>query len=282
VGSGLGQWAGETYISLKMVLELVVFDIRESVMRCGVHLLWQRHGLPMGSFLSAILAGITVSVAEHRFYAQLPPTIAARVRGRRYADDGAVAIREWGGTSSSAEVFAQFEAGCYPKPLELEVEHHAGSFQLLESHIHLCGPALLVVHRLKNWDETNPAGTTKFRVWTGLGSWGAARKSVAIGALLRAYSSCSHGGKGFIPLLMVLRALVEMQTVAGYRWHQLGRLLVYMATRRAAEAVWAVLAQVLRGVDCGRSMWRAYLALKKVTMAAITATVARRAIGFTA
>ena len=76
VGSGLKKQAGEVYMSLQAVLQLVAFDIQESVMRCGKHLLWQTAGIPMGSYISAIIAGITVAVAEHRFYLRLPAMIA--------------------------------------------------------------------------------------------------------------------------------------------------------------------------------------------------------------
>ena len=68
----------------------------------------------MGSFLSAILAGATVAVAEHRFYASLPPVVSERVEGVRYADDGVVGIVEWPGSSTAVEVFEMFVERCYP------------------------------------------------------------------------------------------------------------------------------------------------------------------------
>ena len=46
--------------------------------------------------------------------------LACRVEGVRYADDGAVAIVEWEGVQSAADVFQLFVDNCYPKPLQLE------------------------------------------------------------------------------------------------------------------------------------------------------------------
>ena len=82
-GIGVRGRAGEKFLPMSVVLAVVQFDLRESVMRCGQHLLWQSQGIPMGSCLSAILAGMTVGVAEHRFYGRLPAAIAERVRGVR-------------------------------------------------------------------------------------------------------------------------------------------------------------------------------------------------------
>jgi hypothetical protein len=148
VGSGLSKRAGEVYITLRTVLDLVTFDVQEAVMKCGQHLLWQREGVAMGSFLSAIISGITVAVAEHRFYARLPPDTAERVLGRRYADDGAVLIREWPGVPPARELFDLFAASCYPAPLQLEVENHHGRINLLESTVDVTGATQAVVQRL--------------------------------------------------------------------------------------------------------------------------------------
>ena len=85
VGVGMKKKEGEKSIPLKVVLEIVRFDLEESVMKAGRHFLWQCAGIPMGSFLSALLAGITVAVREHRFYQREPKRVTARVEGVRYA-----------------------------------------------------------------------------------------------------------------------------------------------------------------------------------------------------
>lgn len=266
VGSGLHQQAGEMYLPLKMVLDLVRFDLRESVMRCGQHLLSQKSGVPMGSFLSALLAGITVAVSEHRFYARLPRQVADRVRGRRYADDGCVAIREGPGAPTAAELFSAFASGCYPAPLELEVEQHKGQFKLLESTVYQEGETVAVLHRLKNWSETNPEGTGKFRVWTGRDSWGARRRGLLVGLLTRAYRSCSHrGGNGFNVVLAITRALVEAQFAGRFSWRQLLRTLTYMSQRRPEEFMWTWLTAWLTKIGRRhRNMWLSYLKLKRI------------------
>jgi hypothetical protein len=264
VGSGLNQHAGEAYMPLKMVLDLVRFDLRESVMRCGQHVMQQKLGVPMGSFLSALLASITVAVSEHRFYARLPPHIADRVRGQRYADDGCVAIREGLGAPPATEVFQAFASSCYPAPLELEVEQHRGQFKLLESTVYQEGETVAVLHRLKNWSETDPAGTGKFRVWTGRDSWGAQRRGLLVGLLTRAYRSCSHRGANRPNVaLAIMRALVEAQFAGQFSWRQLCRVLTYMSQRSPAEFTWKFLTTWLEQDRRRRNAWLAYLDLKR-------------------
>jgi hypothetical protein len=261
VGSGLRKLDGEVYIPLSVVLEVVEFDLREAVMRCGVHLLWQIGGIPMGSFLSAIVAGLTVAVAEHRFYARLPPSLAERVGGIRFADDGLVAIREWLGVESAAALFKRFVDGCYPPPLELEVEEHEGVFNLLESTIVQAGSALVVSHRLKNWQEWITTGKGRFRVWTGRGSWTAAgSRGLVVGALLRATRSCSSAPVYWrARALAIMRVLVEAEEVGGFRFHELRRTLTYLVTRRGvADPIWPF---ILEWVGRTRSMRVAFWAL---------------------
>ena len=184
--------AGEVRLPLPVVLQLVEFDLRESVMMCGEHLLWQVHGIPMGSFLSALLAGVTVSVAEHRFYQRLPPAVAERVEGVRFADDGVVAIVEWAGSVPAEAVFGWFVRGCYPAPLELEVEQHEGRFDLLESTVTTFPDGTgWVMHKSKNWDHFARTGRRRFRVWTGGDSWTGGRRGVLIGTLMRVEACCS-------------------------------------------------------------------------------------------
>ena len=61
-GPGTRKRAGEVFLPLEVVLAVVVkFDLQESVMLCGKHMMWQEQGIPMGSFLSALLAGLTVA-----------------------------------------------------------------------------------------------------------------------------------------------------------------------------------------------------------------------------
>ena len=156
-------------------------------MRCGVHLLWQVQGIPMGSYLSAILAGLTVAVAEHRFYRRIPTTLAERVAGVRYADDGAVAIVEWDGVVSAADVFQLFVDECYPAPLQLEVEEHQGQFDRLETTVTVFPDGTgWVMHKSKDWARVQQGRPRRFRVWTGGDSWTGAKRGVLVGTLLRA------------------------------------------------------------------------------------------------
>ena len=175
-------------------------------------------------------------MAEHRFYLRLPASVADRVRGKRYADDGVAAIREWPGVATAAELFQLFATSCYPAPLELEVEKHDGQFNLLESTVYQVGEHVAVFHRQKNWSETDPAGTAKYRVWTGRGSWGEKRRGLLIGLLTRAYRNCSRRSalKSNI-VLILLRACVESQVTGVYCWRQLLHSLYYMSTKRPTE-----------------------------------------------
>ena len=86
-----------------------------------------------------------------------------------------------------------------------------------------------------------------------------------IGALTRAYRSCSHGGaEGLIPTLAIVRVLVEAHTVADYPWRQLHRVIFYLRERRPTEGVWMLLCQLLQGTRC-RSMWAVYKRLRAAT-----------------
>ena len=239
---------------------MVEFDLSESVMKCGKHLLWQTRGIPMGSFLSAILAGLTVAVAEHRFYATLPPSVAERVHGVRYADDGVVVIVEWDEVVPAKEVFDRFVAECYPPPLALEVEEHAGTFQLLECDVHTTPGGLgWTMHRSKNWGTWLRDGRNRFRVWTGSGSWTNSQRGILIGTLLRADACCSKGPEVFpLRVRALLRVLVEAQGVGGYTMSAIRAVLKHLVKRSPPREVvlWQVLAV---GAQYSVSMGRLYL-----------------------
>jgi hypothetical protein len=183
--------------------------------------------------LSAILAGLTVSVAEHRFYGQLPPIVAERVEGARFADDGMVAIVEWFGVVESAEVlFNKFVNGCYPKPLELEVEAHGGMFKFLECTVRVGVDRGVVEHRSKVWAEWWATGSSRQRAWTGAGSWGGGTRGVLIGHLLRAWGNCTRGAEHWVTRVKVwLRVLVEAQELGGYSNREMRRVVWVMKER---------------------------------------------------
>ena len=261
VGAGLRGRAGEKFVPLAVVLAVVKFDLRESVMRCGQHLLWQVHGIPMGSYLSAILAGLTVAVAEHRFYGRLPAEVASRVEGVRYADDGVVAIVEWRGVDSAETVFQRFVDECYPAPLQLEVEQHDGQFDLLETTVRVFPDGNgWVMHKSKDWSQVQLGRRRRFRVWTGGDSWSGAKRGVLVGTLLRADANCSHRLE-VLPLRVraLLRVLVEAQVWGGYSMSAIRRTLGYLAAPPAGHprppGVWPLLRKAIAG---GPSMCALY------------------------
>ena len=257
---GARQRVGEKFLPLQVVLDVVRFDLRESVMKCGRHLLWQDSGIPMGSFLSALLAGLTVAVAEHRFYQRLPPEIAQRVEGVRYADDGTVVIVEWAGVPEAKTVFQRFVDECYPAPLELEVEEHEGAFKLLECDVQTFPEGSgWTMHRSKTWGDWLKTGRGRFRVWTGPGSWTATQRGVLIGTLLRADACCTKRPEVFpLRVRALLRVLVEAQKDGGYTMPTIRRTLRYLVKSASPRDVllWQVLAL---GAQYSVSMGRLYL-----------------------
>lgn len=269
-GPGLRGGAGETRVPLSVVLEMVRFDLEESVMQCGVHVLWQVRGIPMGSFLSAILAGVTVAVAEHRFYASLPATVRRRVEGVRYADDGVVGIVEWPGSSAAAEVFEMFVDNCYPRPLELTVEEHGGRFLLLESIVTTFPDGTgWVMHQSKIWDDLVVGTRSRYRVWTGRGSWAGDQRGILLGTLLRVDANCSQGNDvRALRYLMILQVLVEAEEVGGYEWRQIRRVLQFLAVSRgmARNSLWYKLALAARVVDSARELlaWACRVAVLRI------------------
>ena len=233
----------------------------------------------MGSFLSAILAGATVAVAEHRFYANIPRAVGERVLGCRCADDGLAAIVEWDGVCSATEIFQQFEAGCYPKPLELEVEYHDGRFDLLESEVRLGGDEgaeVVVVHKVKNWKSWWKTGKGRFRVWTGRGSWGEKRGAILVGLLLRANSNCSQQGGIFLfRMFALLRACVDAEQLGQYRKREVLSAIRYVERRGGPgeRLGWWFLAECL----CGhRTVLGAYHAFWVTWMGVLDGVEGRR------
>ena len=157
------------------------------------------------------------------------------------------------------------------------MENHHGRINLLESTVDVTGTTMAVVHRLKNWDEENPAGTGQYRIWTGVGSWGAQRNGLLIGLLLRVLRSCAHHEPDrMLTELALLRALVEAQWTAGYTWNQLRCTLHYLMERRPQQPQWRWLCQWFK-LQRQRSTWVAYRELQQVTAQAATriATILR-------
>ena len=252
---------------LEVVLQVVMFDLSESVMKCGSHVMWQHTGVPMGSYLSALLASITVAFAEHQFYSRLPPSVAERVEGVRYADDGVVVIVEWAGVRPASQVFQHFVDDCYPKPLELEVEQHSGQFDLLECVVFATPDgAGWTTHRSKNWAGWLRTGRCRFRVWTGGDSWSGAQRGILLGALLRVDDCCTKRSEVFsFRLRAILRVLVEAQHHGGYSMKAVRDCVRHLAkfssstASRAATAWWSLVLRFLTGVQSTAELYSVFL-----------------------
>lgn len=244
-GPGLRGGANEDFLPFQVVLDVVRFDLDNAYMQCGQHVMRQRFGVPMGSYLSAVLAITTVSVCEHRFRQQLPPSVAARVAGIRYADDGVMLVatpvlpvpRPIADPTAN-EIFHMFHKGCYPAPLDLELELHHGTFDLLESTMFTDGYTIRARHRSKLWSTWTPELGARYRTWTGRGSWSGARRGTLIGALLRADAATSHGGFHFVNRVSaILRMAIEACTFGGYSEHAARSALLHLASTRGG-GVW--------------------------------------------
>ena len=253
VRPGLGRGKqSEVGIPLAVVLDVVKFDLDHSWMKCGVHLLQQRRGIPMGSYLSAILAGITVSVAEDRFYQRLPPQVAARMGGTRFADDGLVAILEReDSTWTAEEVYKLVEDECFPDPLQLEREDHDGQFKLLESTVCISNRDVFLTHRSRLWDEWRKTGSSRNRVWTARGSWGARRSGILTGTLLRAATNCSCRPRGsmgwWLVVSTLLAVIVEAMAWGNYTYREVRRVTTLLAKRDDdRRKVWPILDVLVR------------------------------------
>jgi len=256
IGKGLRQRKHELFIPFRVVLDIIEFDLRESLMTCGKYIVTQCFGIPMGSFLSALLAGLTVSVAEHKFYSNLPPSVATRVDGLRYADDGLVLVVEWDGVESADSIFQRFVDGCYPPPLELEVEQHTGMFHFLECTVYLGVKSAWALHRLKNWEEWTRSGRLQYRVWTGKGSWSASARGTLIGTLVRASRNCSrlpHMWTGVV--VAMLRVLVDAQVAGGYSIRSFRNILSMLAVSKVDDGLWKLLHRLTRRVQCFEELY---------------------------
>ena len=247
-GPGLRGGADEDFLPFQVVLDVVRFDLDNAYMQCGQHVMKQRFGVPMGSYLSAVLAITTVSVCEHRFIQRLDPTVAARVAGVRYADDGVMLVatpvttvpRAPTGTTA-AEIFHMFHKGCYPPPLDLELELHQGLFDLLESSLFTDGFTIRARHRSKLWSTWTPEHGARYRTWTGRGSWTGARRGTLIGALLRADAATSHGGGHFLSrTAAILRMAVEAGLFGGYSDRAVRGAFLHLSAARGGVWHWLV------------------------------------------
>jgi hypothetical protein len=221
----------------------------------------------MGSFLSAILAGATVALAEHRFYERIGQELGNRVAGIRYADDGLALIKEWRGAPSAQEVFERFRMECYPNPLELEVEDHEGSFNLLESTVKMLNNEIQIIHRSKTWQELEDGKRVRYRVWTDASSYSSGLQGILIGAFMRAQRNCTPR-LIYERLRTGIRMAIEANELAGYSdqairgaveylrirdgncnyfWRLLGKLIGHGKLRQRLQALEEGANQVMHG-----------------------------------
>jgi len=97
------------------------------------------------------------------------------------------------------------------------------------------------------------------------GSWGADRRGVVIGTLMRARGCCSsEKGLWATRVLALLRVLVEAEEVGGYTRRELTRMVAYVQRKRGAEEYeWEFLWNWLKA-HRRMSVWMAYVECKRL------------------
>lgn len=236
---------GDITIPLTTILAIIKFDLNNAYMECGTHIIEQLFGVPMGSFLSAILADTTVAVAEDTLYTHVPHHIADRITGIRYADDGTILI--YAPPHIAQHIFHYLQTHLYPTQLILEVESHTGTYQLLETivthiHNHVC-----IIHRNKNLHQIHTYHRAPYLTYTHASTFSASSRNVIIGALLRAYRNCSSGVFWHILIHTLLCTITEMFVCGLHSLGSIVRGIKYIAYGRGdTHPTFAVLYTLLK------------------------------------
>ena len=195
-------------INVTTLLDVVDFDLNQCIFTIGDIISKQVDGIPMGGYLSAIMAIVTCSYSEYQFHSTLGVDVMY-IRAIRYMDDLNTFIvydsQSLASYEHAKKLQHQIIHTCYDPTLELETQPiNDNQYQYLEANINISNINDITVFPLrKNYQSiitTNQQKIFKFQHYTYSYSSAHAKRGAIIGTIHRLIRNSNNNILLFIAL----------------------------------------------------------------------------------